>query len=57
MPAYIQIDGKGKEKEMKKIIAILLVLTLAVGMAACRNKESVEKTDSEYVKAQGVLLV
>ena len=41
----------------KKLVAIALVAAMVLSMAACGSKEETEQTDSEYVIANGKLVV
>ncbi len=44
-------------KTMKKIFAMILALAVLLSMTACGSKPETELTDSEYVKANGKLIV
>lgn len=42
---------------MKKLLTILLTVLMCMSLAACSNNNNTEKTDLEYVKEKGVLVV
>ena len=45
------------ENEMKRIVSVLAVLVMALGLMCGCAKDDTAKTDSEYVKDKGTLVV
>ena len=42
---------------MKKILALLLALTMVFALGACANKPAAEKTDAEYITDKGEMII
>ena len=42
---------------MKKILAILLALSMVFALGACANKPAAEKTDAEYITEKGEMII